>query len=383
MRPYRLRTALLSYDALKKQLAPLVLLACLPLAGFAQRPQAINRAVDAFVTQQMKALGIPGLAVAVIKQGERVKVSTYGRANIEWNQPVTAHTNFQIASCTKLLTSTLVLKTIYAGKLRLEDPISNYLDSLPASWRAIQVKHLLTHSSGLREFQGDKYVATATVVRALQDSTLEYPPGTNQHYAQADFMVAGYILEQIYGKPFPQILREQVTLPLGMQDGAFDREWRVGEFMRTDLIPQKSATYYELEGQLRAYKFLYPQYNYTAGGYFASLDDMVHWAIGLDQEVLFPDSFARPLLYGRDSVGGKPAEFSAAGWALPEEPTSVVYAGHSGGPGLGDVWRFPAQGYTVIVLTNDGELLPDLARAIAAFYIPGVARKATIRKFER
>ena len=383
MRYYHLLTALLSCYLIKKQLAPLVLLACLPLPGLAQRPKAINRAVDAFVTQQMKTLGIPGLALAVIKKGKRVNVSTYGRANVEWKRPVTAHTNFQIASCTKLLTSTLMLKTIHAGKLRLDDPISNYLDSLPPSWQAIRVQHLLSHSSGLREFQGDKYVSTATVVRALKDSTLEYTPGTSQHYAQADFMLAGYILEKIYGKPFPQILREQVMLPLNMRDGAYDMERRVGEFMRTDLIPQKSTTYYDLDGQLRAYKFIYPQYNYTAGGYFASLEDMVHWAIGLDQDVLFPDSFSRPLLYGRDSVGGKPSEFSAAGWALPEEKTNIAYAGHSGGPGLGDVWRFPKEGYTVIVLTNDGELLPGLARAIAAFYVPGLARTAALKKFER
>ncbi|UOQ51011.1 beta-lactamase family protein [Hymenobacter cellulosivorans] len=331
----------------------------------------------------MKALSIPGLAVAVIKNGKRVKVSAYGTANLEWNCPVTIHTNFQIASCTKLLTSTLVLKAIHAGKLRLEDPIGKYLDSIPTSWQPLRVQHLLSHTSGLREFRGETYASTATVVRALKDSTLEYEPVTRQHYAQADFMLAGHILEKIYGKPFPQILREGVLLPLHMTDRAYDMERRVGSIMRTDLIPQKATTYYDWEKQLRAYKFIYPQYSYTAGGYFSSIDDLANWAIGLDQNVLFPASFANPLLYTRGSVGGKPSAFSAAGWGLPEEETSITYAGHSGGPGLGDVWRFPEEGYTVVVVTNDGELLPGLARAIAAFYVPGLARTTALKKFER
>jgi hypothetical protein len=60
-----------------------------------------------------------------------------------------------------------------------------------------------------------------------------------------------------------------------------------------------------------------------------------------------------------------------------------MYAGHSGGPGLGDVWRFPKEGYTFIVLTNDGELLPNMARAIASFYIKDLPPNLQIEKFER
>ncbi|WP_324671283.1 serine hydrolase domain-containing protein [Hymenobacter sp. GOD-10R] len=368
------------YFVARLALVVLLLLSFLPSP--AQSSSAISQAVDAFVADKLKTLGIPGLAVAVVQKGEIRKVATYGLANVEWKAPVTDHTNFQIASCTKLLTSTLVLKTVYAGKLRLNDPISNYLDSIPPQWQPIRVKHLLTHASGIRDFHGNLYLSTAAVVRALRDSTLAYPPGSKQQYAQADFMLLGYILEKIYGKPFPELLQEEVTRPLQMLDGAFDMEQRVGPFLRTNLVSQKATTYYDWQGQLRAYKYLYPAYTYTAGGYFASLHDMVQWAIGLDKEVLFPEAFAAPLLYGCDSLPQGHAEFTRAGWALGTEK-DIVSAGHSGGPGLGDVWRFPQEGYTVIVLSNDGELLPGLARAIAAFYIKGLSPGAPIKKYER
>lgn len=341
-----------------------------------------NKNIDTFINNKMKTLGIPGMAVAVVKNGKILKIGTYGLANLEWNRKVTEHTNFQIASCTKLLTSTLLLKSIYNGKLKLNDFIEKYLDSIPQEWRGLQIKHLISHSSGLKEFNGDAYASTATVVKALKDSTLEYKPGNGQHYAQADFMLMGFILEKIYKKPFTELLHDEVAVPLKMNDGGYDMEQKVGTFMRTSLIKQKVTTYYDLRGKLQVYKFIYPQYTYTAGGYFASIDDMANWAIGLDHETLFTKRFSQEYIYGKDSIGHQISDFTKVGWALENE-NGIQYAGHSGGPGLGDVWRFPKEGYTFIVLTNDGELLPNFAQAIASFYVKNLSSKLKIEKFER
>ena len=366
-----------------KWLTGLLLVCFIGNKGLAQTIESIaNNSVDTFVNARMKALHIPGLAIAVIKNGKRIKVATYGIANLEWDNKVTEHTSFQIASCTKLLTSTLVVKGVYTGKIKLDDYVAKYLDSIPAAWENLQIKHLISHSSGLRNFDGDFYIPTATVVKALKDSTLEYAPGTGQHYAQLDFMLLGYILEKIYSKPFPQLLHDEVTLPLGMTDGGFDMEYKAGTFMRTDLIKQKATTYYDLNGKMQAYKFLYPQYTYTAGGYFASISDMAAWAISLDKETFFPKQVASSYIYGQDSIGNHLSEFTKAGWAIENE-NGEMYAGHSGGPGLGDIWRFPKEGYTFIVLSNDGELLPNFARAIASFYIKDLTPKLEITKFER
>lgn len=109
---------------------------------------------------------------------------------------------------------------------------------------------------------------------------------------------------------------------------------------------------------------------------------MVNWAAGLDKKVLFPQSFSRQFIYGLDSIGTKASDFTRVGW-VPHKENGIVYAGHSGGPGLGDVLRFPDTGYTFIVLSNDGELLPNFARAIASFYVVGLPPKTEIKKFER
>ena len=341
-----------------------------------------NHRVDTFIKARMQALGIPGMAVAVIKNGKVIKQSCYGIANMEWNRKVGPHSVFQVASVTKLLTSTLLLRTIAAGRIGPDDPVSAYIDSIPAAWKPLKIKHLVTHSSGLREFRSDNYAPVDAVVRALKDSTLEYYPGTGQHYAQSDFMLLGFILEKIYDKPYTELLRDEVAGPLQMDDGGYDMEQKVGSFLRTRLLPEKVTTYYETGGTRMAYKFSYPQFNYTAGGYFASITDMARWAVGLDKETIVDHLTADSLVYERDSLGSKLSDYTRAGW-IPENENGIRYVGHSGGPGLADGLRFPDQGYTLIVLCNDGEILPYFARAIAAFYIKELSPRLQMEKFER
>lgn len=343
-----------------------------------------NKKVDSFITKKMKELKIPSIAVAVIKNGKIIKKSVYGIANLEWQSKATEHTNYQIASCTKLLTSTLLLKTIFNKKIDLNDSVGKYLDSIPPHWQKIKIKNLISHSSGLSDY-GDSnfYLPTEKIIEELKTKPLLFEPGTKEQYGQLDFTLLSFILEKIYQKPFMQLLKDEVTAPFSMNDGAFDQEFRVeNRFMRTEIIKEKATTYYNNEGKLVNYKFLYPQYTYPAGGYFASIDDMSNWAVGLDKENLFPLAFANDLIYSTDKILDKDAGFSKVGWALEKEG-AITYGGHSGGPGLGDIWRFPKDKLTIITLSNDGELQPRFSRAIATWYVKGLSPKFEIEKFDR
>jgi CubicO group peptidase (beta-lactamase class C family) len=356
-----------------------LLLLCLTACSADAQDVRTSIAVDRFVQEKMDSLSIPGLAIAVVKNGRIVKMKGYGQASIEWRQPVTEHTNFQIASCSKLLSSTVVLRSLAMGKIRLEDPLTRYFDSLPASWRPMQVQHLLNHSTGIPFFNGDPYLAGSDVLRALFDSTLQFAPGSKQSYMSADGVVLRLLLEKVWGYPYDVILHELVTGPAGMNDGSFDHERRNGSWVRADVLPSKASTYYGIGSRKQSYKFIYPEYMYTAGGYFASVSDMAKWAIALDKEVFFNHSQEA---FAYQCSGGATECFSGVGWGVEQE-NGITYGGHSGGPGLGDILRFPKQGYTFIVLSNDGELLPGFARAIAGFYIKELQPKLDISKFER
>lgn len=353
------------------------------IAAHAQSYTAQTRAAKAFFAQAMQQQRIPGLAFAVVKNGKLVTAQTFGMAQLDWQQPVTEHTNFQIASVSKLLATTLVMKSIANGKLQLADSISRYLGPVPATWQGITIGHLLNHTSGIKMFRQQRQWPVAQVVKAMQDSSLNFTPGTRENYVSGDFNVLLAILEKIYGKPYPDIIKTEVTVPLHMADGAFDRERMVSEWTETDPVSRKAATYYRQGDVLIPYKFFYPQFTYAAGGYFASLSDLVNWAIGLDKQTLFPATLEQRLAYQPDTLlNGRVTGFSSAGWGI-DNRGGIIRGGHSGGPALADVLRFPDQGFTFIVLSNDGELLPSLAAVLSTFYIDGLPYERKVNKFTR
>ena len=107
--------------------------------------------IDDYVARQMQELRFPGLALAVVREGRVETLRTYGKANLEVDAPVTSDTVFELGSLTKQFTAVAVMMLVEDGTLRLDDHIATHLPELPEAWRAMTVRHLLTHSSGLQD----------------------------------------------------------------------------------------------------------------------------------------------------------------------------------------------------------------------------------------
>src|SRR5262245_36119530 len=104
---------------------------------------------DEFVQAELKRQNVPGVAVAVVRNGEVILARGYGYANVEHRVPVTADTMFQSASLAKQFTSALVMLLVEDGRLRLDDSITVYLTGAPDAWKPVTIRHLLTHTSGI------------------------------------------------------------------------------------------------------------------------------------------------------------------------------------------------------------------------------------------
>jgi CubicO group peptidase (beta-lactamase class C family) len=118
----------------------------LPALGVAQ-----SAAIDDFVRSEMDRQHIPGLSLAVTRNGAIVKLGHYGLANVELNVPVTDDTKFEIASMTKQFTDAAILLLAEEGKLGLDDPIERFLSDVPPSWKPITIRQLMDHTAGLRD----------------------------------------------------------------------------------------------------------------------------------------------------------------------------------------------------------------------------------------
>lgn len=181
--------------------------------------------LDAFLREQIEALGIPGAAVAVVKDGKQVHSAAFGRAD-DSGRPMTVRTPVLLASTSKSLTAIAVMQQVEAGRLRLDEPVQTYLpwftldDSRSAS---ITVRHLLHQASGMASRdtafeasleQGPE--ALEESVRALADAPLARNPGETFHYANANYNILGLLVQTVAGQPFGQYLGDNVFRPLDM-----------------------------------------------------------------------------------------------------------------------------------------------------------------------
>lgn len=176
--------------------------------------------IDDFIRGQMKQQNIPGLSLAIVKDGAVVKSAGYGYADVAKKMPATPETVYRIASVSKSVMATGVLILVQDGRIKLDDPVGKYLDGVPASWSAITVRHLLSHTSGLvREapaFDARKAQPDADVITSAYPVTLRFPPGERYEYGNLNYFMLAEIIRRTSGRPWTEYMEEAVFKPAGM-----------------------------------------------------------------------------------------------------------------------------------------------------------------------
>lgn len=131
---------------IRSQIVAVLFLCLLPMPARADE-------VDEYVRAFINKLNIPGLSLAVVRDGRLVKAAGYGLANLELNAPATPETVYEIGSITKQFTAEAILLLVEEGKLGLDDTLSKHLDGLPTAWQLLTLRQLLTHTSGLKDWE--------------------------------------------------------------------------------------------------------------------------------------------------------------------------------------------------------------------------------------
>jgi len=353
-----------------------LVLGCTP-QGQAQCPQAPDGAanarpadeVDEYIDSIMKKAHIPGAAVAIVRDGKVEKMATYGLANLEWDAKTAPDTAFQIASTTKVFTGTLLMRLVQEGRIGLADPISKHLPDAPDAWTTITVRHLAAHASGMKNDAVSLGLSSMTeAYEAARHAPMLYEPGERSEYGTTDFIVLAHILERITGQSFQELLQSRIFGPLGFSCTYFDNASENGQTRFGDLVPRRATVYRFTDDHQRRAWFLYPSYTYASGGAFSCIADLAKWAVGMDQgELLTPES-QRIASNDFKLNSGKDAGYGVV--FTTGRLRGLPIFGHSGGPALGDVVRVPDHKLTVIVVTNQQHLSPNIAPGIAAMFLP-------------
>ena len=342
-------------------------------AGFAQSPLpdstrlAINRVFANWSTSDG-----PGCALGVSRNGAMVYQNGYGMANLESDAPITAGSIFHVASVSKQFTSMAILLLAEDGKLSLDDEVRKYLPELPDYGQRITLRHLLTHTSGLRDqwdllslargrFEEDRITEADVLEIVARQKALNFVPGTEYLYSNTGYTLLGTIVRRVSGKSLRAFADERIFKPLGMQHTHFHDDY-------TMVVKGRAAGYNRTGG---AWHVSLPNYDtYGATSLFSTVGDLLLWEANVAKPTvgnpnLFAGMEASAVLINGDSTA------YGLGRSV-ERYRGLRLVGHGGADAgyrtyLG---QFPEHGLALAVLCNAAQANPGaLARGVADVFL--------------
>jgi len=356
--------------------ALLVACAFAPRAG-ARRAKAIDFAeLDKVIEAELKAGHTPGAAVAVVSGDRVVYAKGFGVTSAEdGGRAVTPDTLFRMGSTTKMFTAAALVTLASEGKIRLDAPVGDFVKNLPPKIAALTPRQLLSQSSGLRDFAptvtSDDDAALAKNIRAWDDGLFFTEPGKIYSYSSPNYWLAGFVVEELTGKPYSDAMRELVFKPLGMR--------------RTTLRPLEAMTHPLALGhnvEKGNAVVIRPAANnvakYPGGSIYSSADELARFAVAMmnggrleGRQALAPlvvGELPKPQVY----LPGEERAFYGYG-LLGFESGGVKTVSHGGvSSGYGSTIMFaPDYKFAVIVLTNrNGDTLPRTRQRAMELALP-------------
>jgi CubicO group peptidase (beta-lactamase class C family) len=309
----------------------------------------------------------PGAGVLVLRNGEAIFRHAYGLSNLESKVAAAPATNYRLASMTKQFTATAILLLAEDGRLTLDDPVRKWLPTLPAAADGITIRHLLTHTSGLIDYED---VMAAQTTRQLHDSDVlhlletqnrsYFAPGTQYRYSNSGYSLLALIVGRASGSDFASFLRERIFTPLGMQNSVAFEEGISSVANRAYGYSYLNKSWTRTDQSLTSAVL-------GDGGIYSSIDDLAKWDAALyDNRLLRSESLHSA--FAPATKTDDPAVQYGFGWRITGE--SLWHSGETMGF-RNVIVRFPSHRLTVIVLTNRDEPEPYfLALAIAKLYLP-------------
>jgi D-alanyl-D-alanine carboxypeptidase len=339
--------------------------------------------VDDYIQAQMRARHIPGVSLAIIRDGKITKTAGYGLANLELNVPATPATVFEIGSNTKQFTAAAIMMLVEAGKIQLDDKLAKYFPDAPESWSGITIRHLLTHTSGIQNhvavpgyLNNFKTSITAETTPAREELLkmffklpLEFQPGETWAYDNTGYILLGIIIEKASGQTYWQFLDERIFKPLGMS--------ATRNTEPAPIVPNRACGYDWVNDHFENRPILAPFVAFSAGSILSTVEDMAKWDAALYTEKLLKRSSLDQIWTAAKTRDGAEPSFNYGfGWFLDSYHGHRLIQ-HSGGtPGFSSlIYRFVDDKLTIVILTNHSDTIIDpWAIDLAGMQVPALKR---------
>jgi CubicO group peptidase (beta-lactamase class C family) len=314
----------------------------------------------------------PGCAVGVVQDGELVLERYYGMTDLEHGVPLGPRSTFDIASTSKQFTAALTLLLNDDGALSLDEDVQAYLPELPEYEAPITIRHLLHHTSGIRDYLALRLVAGIpdsdyfdmqdVIDLVARQKGLNFPPGSRHLYSNSGYVLLAVIASRVTGRSFDELCRERIFAPLGMEHSRFRED-------ATRIVPGMVQMYTRDPRDDSLRKMVVNDDAVGDGALLTTLGDLALWERNLVTGTVGGDGFAE-----RMATPGTPeGDPERYGFGLSNgEHRGLRTVSHGGNLHgySGEFLRFPDQGLCVMVLANLGGFdSPGLARQVAELYL--------------
>jgi CubicO group peptidase (beta-lactamase class C family) len=358
---------------LRDLLASLISIVLLLLTPCVAQQDASAR-IDAYIKSEMLRQQIPGVSLAVVRNGRIELLKSYGLSNVEHQIPVKPETVFQSGSIGKQFTATAVMILVGEGKLSLDDKITKYFGEAPESWKNITVRHLLTHTSGMGDYPPDfdmrRDHSEDDLFAISKSAPLSFQPGTKWDYSNLGYATLGILIRKVTGKFYGEFLTERVFQPLGMTTARVISE--------ADIVPNRAAGYRLVQGELKNQEWVSPSTNSTAdGSLYLTILDLAKWDAALyTDKPLKQSSLAQMWTTAKLHDGTRKAY--GFGWHTDKiHNRRIVYHGGAWQGFKSSIVRFPDDKLSIIFFANSWETKDlKLARGLVAIFYPEFALPA-------
>ncbi|MEM9670314.1 MAG: serine hydrolase domain-containing protein [Pseudomonadota bacterium] len=328
----------------------------------------VTAQIEAYLDEVTTDYGIAGQSLAILRNGTLVHTSARGLSSVELGVPASEETVYQGFSLAKLFVNVAIMQLVEAGSIKLDAPISFYLEKLPETWQTLTIRQALSHMTGLPDYYQWPRPTPETPQDALQsviNKPLEFETGSATRYNQTNYLLLKMIIERTTGEQFAQAMTERMIEELELEHSSYGGEYAV--------IAGRATTYRSANDVLaRNVRIDQPDYMFASTGLNTTVLDMAEWFSALMDHRFLSDRSIQAMWTPVFLNDGSVANF-ANGWEFAEED-GLRIVGHGGGNRT-DVRHFfepgAADSVTVIYFTNGsaknfwpGNVSSEIARII-------------------
>ncbi|MFN0135708.1 MAG: serine hydrolase domain-containing protein [Phycisphaerae bacterium] len=349
---------------------------------------AIAAAADKLAAEALSKTGAVGFSVAVGRNGKVVLSKGYGLAEVEHDVKANADSMFRMGSITKQFTAAAIMRLVEQEKMGLDDPITKHVPGYNTQGREITVRHLLSHTSGIKSYTDIKRVMADEPEREfthqemldmVQNEPLAFEPGTKSAYSNTGYYLLGMIIEKVSGKDYCAYLKDEFFGPLGMMHTRCDSN--------TEIIKGRAQGYNVAGEKLVNDRGLAAGTTFSAGGLLASAHDLVVWADALAAGKVVSHASYKVMSTPFKLADGTRGEY---GFGLMIDSLDGHASIRHGGNTFGfnsTLARFPDDSVTVAVISNSQPISSErlakaLSRKALGFPEPAAPKAVTLSETE-